>query len=138
MNIFVRVKAAGRRRDILERRAVVVSEAPQCVEAFIERLVRENVRSYNEAPVDAPFFRFLSEAELADGVYSGKAGFGGRRGGEMQDEDEAVRNALECFGDGFFRVLVNDVPAEPGGEFCLREGDVVTFIRLVMLAGRRF
>ena len=49
-----------------------------------------------------------------------------------------MRNALQCFADGLYRVLVNETEALPGAPFNLEEGDAVNFIRLVMLAGRRF
>jgi hypothetical protein len=45
---------------------------------------------------------------------------------------------LLCFSDGIYRVLINETEALPGGSFNLKEGDVITFIRLVMLAGQRF
>ncbi|MFP3090961.1 hypothetical protein LQZ21_11620 [Treponema sp. TIM-1] len=138
MNIFVRVKAAGKRRDMLEKQPWIVPGDTDAPEKLIEYLVRENVRAYNAKPVDAPFFRYLSQQELEDGEHTGKIGFGDRKNEKAQDEEEAVRNALQCFADGIYRILVNETEALPGTRFSLQEGDTVTFIRLVMLAGRRF
>jgi hypothetical protein len=141
MNIFIRVKAAGKRRDMLEKQAAVVPGGMAGAEELITYLVRKNVREYNKKTVDAPLFRYLSQAELDDGAHTGKLSFGDRKNENPQDEEAAVKNALRCFADGIYRVLVNETEALPGGEgtaFSLNEGDVITFIRLVMLAGRRF
>ena len=138
MRIFIRVKAAGKRRDMLEKQGAEIPGGIDCAEKLIEHLVRENVRSYNAKQIDAPYFQYLSEKELEDGAYSGRIAFGDRKNEKQADEEGAVRNALQCFSDGLYRVLVNETEALPGGPFSLNEGDTVTFIRLVMLAGRRF
>jgi hypothetical protein len=138
VNIFIRVKAAGKRQDMLEEQPCVVPGGADRAEKLIEYLVRENVRAYNAKAVDAPFFQYLSRQELEDGEHRGKIGFGDRKNEKNQDEEEAVRNALQCFADGLYRLLVNETEAPLGAPFNLKEGDTVTFIRLVMLAGRRF
>lgn len=138
MNIFIRVKAAGRRRDVLEKQPAEIPDTIDSAEKLIERLVRKNVRAYNEKKADAPLFRYLSGEELENGALTGKIGFGDRKNERDQDEEAAVRNALQCFNDGIYRVLINDTEALPGGLFVLREEDTVTFMRLVMLAGSRF
>ena len=143
MRIFIRIKAAGKRRDMLEKRARVVPGDIGAPETLIEYLVRENVRAYNAEETDAPFFRCLSRQELEDGAYTGRIAFGGRQNEKKQDEkkqdeEEAVQNALQCFADGLYRVLAGETEVLPGGTLRLNEGDVVTFIRLTMLAGRRF
>ena len=142
MRIFIRIKAAGKRRDMLEKRACVVPGDIGAPETLIEYLVRENVQAYNAeetaASFDAPFFRCLSRQELEDGAYTGRIAFGCRKNEKKQDEEEAVRNALQCFADGLYRVLAGETEVLPGDTLSLNEGDVVTFIRLTMLAGRRF
>jgi hypothetical protein len=138
VNIFIRVKAAGKRRDMLEKRPQTVPDGINTAESLIAYLVRENVRAYNTKAVDAPFFHYLSRQEFEDGVHTGKIGFGDRKNEKQQDEEEAVKNAAQCFADGLYRVLINDVDVSSGGSFSLKEGDTLTFIRLVMLAGRRF
>jgi hypothetical protein len=138
MNIFVRVKAAGKRRDILEKQPHTVPADTDAPEKLIECLVRENVRAYNAKATDAPLFHYLSRQQMEDGAHTGKIGFGNRVNENDQDEEKAVQNALQCFSDGIYRVLVNEDEALPGADFRLTDGDTVTFIRLVMLAGRHF
>jgi hypothetical protein len=138
LHIFIRIKAAGKRRDMLEKRPCAVPDSIGAAAELIAHLVRENVRAYNAKTVDAPFFPCLTERDLEDGAHTGRIAFGDRKNERAQDEEEAVQNALQCFADGLFRVLVGETEALPGGPFSLREGDVVTFIRLTMLAGRRY
>jgi hypothetical protein len=138
MQIFVRVKAVGKRREMLERRPLDVPGGLDAPEALIEYLVRENVRAYNTKAVDAPFFPYLSQQALEDGAHTGRIGFGDRKNEKSQDAGEAAANALQCFADGLYRVLINESEALPGMPLHLQDGDTVTFIRLVMLAGWRF
>jgi hypothetical protein len=138
MEIFIRLKAAGRRRDMLQKTSFILPDDTDSPEKLITFLVRENVRAFNAREVDAPLFRYLSKEELDDGAYTGKIAFGDRRGQKDQDEDEAIRNALQSFADGLYLILINDADVSSGPSFSLGPGDTVTFIRLVMLAGRRF
>jgi hypothetical protein len=138
LDIFIRVKAAGKRRDMLGLQPAVVPDKTSSAAELITHLVTENVRFYNAKVVDQPFFHYLSEQQLEDGVHTGKVGFGSRNNENQQDEAQAVRNALQCFEDGIYRVLLNESEITLSSGFTLKEGDVVTFIRLVMLAGRKF
>ena len=54
-----------------------------------------------------------------------------------QDVDKAIDNALLAFQDGLFCLFINGIQmTEAGQETALKEDDVLTFIRLTMLAGR--
>jgi hypothetical protein len=123
---------------MLDKQTRNIPDDTDAPEKLIEYLVRENVRAYNAKAVDAPFFHYLSQQEMEDGEYMGKIAFGDRKNEKNQDEKEAVQNALQCFADGLYRILVNEDEALPGAPLDLQDGDTVTFIRLVMLAGRRW
>jgi hypothetical protein len=128
---------------MLEKQSLSIPGDLDTAENLIAHLVRENVRAYNERAVDGAFFRCLSQRELEDAVYTGKVGFGGRSlqsspNEKQADEEEAVKNALQCFEDGIFRIVLNDTELEGKSVCALHEGDTLTFIRLVMLAGRLF
>jgi hypothetical protein len=138
MRINIRIKAAGKRRAILETQPMELPDGLETPGDIIGAIVRLNVQAYNAKQVDAPFFPALSEEQFADGAYLGKIGFGDRKNPRQQDEEEAVRNALQCFADGLYLFLVNDAQIESekvGEPLALKEGDTLTFIRLVMLAG---
>ena len=138
MNVFIRVKAAGKRRDMLEKIPFALPDGLRTVKELITWIVTENVRTYNEKPIDAPLLPYLTEAEYAFGREIGKIGFGDRKNENAQDAQKAVQNALQCFADGIYRVLINETEALPAGTIALCENDTITFIRLVMLAGRRW
>ena len=59
-----------------------------------------------------------------------------RKNENSQNADEAVKNALQSFSDGLFRLYVNDEELAPGARLSIKDGDEVTFIRLTMLSGR--
>lgn len=138
MNIQIRVKAAGKRKAMLELQQKSIPDNIGSVEELITSLVLENVREYNSKVVDAPFFQYLTEQEYDDALHIGKVGFGDRRNEKEQDERQAVGNALQCFRDGIYRIIVNENEITGGASFELKEGDILTFVRLTMLAGRRF
>ncbi|MDR2917548.1 MAG: hypothetical protein LBV74_22380 [Tannerella sp.] len=138
MNIQIRVKAAGKRKSMFELQGKTIPEGIESVERLITHLVVENVREYNTKTIDAPFFQYLTQQEYEDALHIGKVSFNDRKNERQQDEQQAVDNALQCFKDGLYRVLVNETEITGDTSFELKEGDVLTFIRLTMLAGRRF
>jgi hypothetical protein len=138
MEIGIRIKSAARRRPVLEIAAFAVPDGISSGEALVESIVRENVRRYNAKETDAPLFRYLSAEEIEEGAHRGKVGFGDRKNENPQDEDAAVQTALGCYADGLFKLLAGEEEVPPGSALTLKEGDIVTFIRLVLLAGRRW
>ncbi len=138
MNIQIRVKAAGKRKSMFELQSKTVPDRIDSVERLITYLVVENVREYNTKAIDAPFFQYLAQQEYEDALHIVKVSFGDRKNERQQDERQAVDNALQCFRDGLYRVLLNETEITGDTSFELKEGDILTFIRLTMLAGRRF
>jgi hypothetical protein len=154
LKILIRVKSAGKRRPVLELTEYTVPDGISTAEELITAIVRDNVRKYNHKEIDAPLFKYLSKEELEDSAYIGKVGFGDRKNEKVQDETEAVENALQSFHDGLYRMLINNTEAEPetgtvmnpafpaaapvATPIQINEGDTLTFIRLVLLAGRRW
>ncbi|MDR0817008.1 MAG: hypothetical protein LBN35_00040 [Clostridiales Family XIII bacterium] len=138
MKIFIRVKSAGNRRPLLELSEYEVPGSVGTAEELIAAVVRDNVRRYNAKEVDAELFRYLSAGDVKDAAALGKVGFGDRKNDADADEEAAVETAVTAFRDGLFLLLIGDKEVIGDDDFALNEGDVVTFIRLVMLAGRRW
>ena len=136
MQILIRVKAVGKRRDVLEKMPYDVPEGIKTATELITYIVKENVRVYNEKSIDASILPYLTQTEYEQGEHIGKIGFGDRKNERMQEESEAVKNALQCYKDGIYRVIINETEIHDDGHIELKENDTVTFIRLVMLAGR--
>ena len=138
MQIYIRVKAAGKRRDVLEKLPAKLPEGIDTAQKLITAIVQQRVREYNEKAVDAGYLKFLTQKEFEAGEAIGKIGFNDKKNENIQDEEKAVQNAIECFNDGIYRILINETEAADLGSIDLHEGDTITFIRLVMLAGRRW
>ena len=63
--------------------------------------------------------------------------FGVNYNGEKASAEAAVKNALQAYEDGIFRLFVNDEEAGTADtSLVLREGDRLTFVRLTLLSGR--
>jgi len=138
MKIFVTMKQAGKRRDYLTAEPFELPENPANLRELIAMLVKQQVAGYNAKQLETPVFRFFSEAELQNTAeQTGKIGFKTRYGEKKADEKQAVETALQAFEDGLFRVFAEDAELEkPNAPLVLQEGAKLTFIRLVMLAGR--
>ena len=136
MTIFVKVKSLSKRKPIISNMPFKATEEITTANGLIELIVRQNVREYNSQLVEARILPYLTTDDITNGEIIGKIGFGERKNENNQNPDEAVKNALQCFDDGIFRLFVNDVEYGMDDELTIKDGDEVTFIRLTMLAGR--
>ncbi len=136
MKLFVKVKALGKRRPVLEMQEIFVEEGIKNSNDLISDIVRKNVKIFNEKKTDKPIFSFLTDEKISDAAFSGKVGFGDKKNENLQNENSAVENALQCYEDGIFKLLINDNEIEFNSEIVLNEEDILIFIRLTMLAGR--
>ena len=139
MNIYLKIKALAKRQPLIERVPFYIDDKVTLSTSnrLVEYIVRRNVDEYNNKPVDAPLFPYLTDNMLANSVKTGKTGFNDRRNDKVQDVDKAVQNALTCFNDGLFRLFINDIETSYGEHISLTDGDEITFIRLTMLAGKQ-
>ena len=136
MTVYLKVKAIAKRRPLIERIPFDI-DGPVCTSnELVALIVRRNVDAYNNKAVDAPLFPYLTNKALANGLKTGKIGFNDRKNENPQDTEKAVENALTCFGDGIFRLFINDAEKGFNEPVQLADGDEITFIRLTMLAGR--
>ena len=102
---------------------------------LIERVVREEVRGFQERQEQRRLPRVLSREEIAAGALAGKVDPSGREAQHVTPE-AAVATALEAFQDGVYYVFVDDAQVEDlDQEVRLRPDSRVTFLRLVPLAG---
>ena len=136
MQIFVRVKTPGKRKDVL---ASVPREIPpvSSLRELITVLVRQEVESYNRRDTEAQLTAWLTSEQIDAEAETGKVGFGRLWSDRKADTEKAVANALQCFEDGIVRVFMGDTElTEPDAPLSVPEGAEFTFIRLTFLAGR--
>ena len=81
--------------------------------------------------------KYLTNEEIQDKATTGKISFGVNYNGMSADTEKAIRNALQSFEDGIFRIFVDGEELESLEQpVSLHEGSELIFVRLTMLAGR--
>ena len=136
MQIFVRVKTPGKRKDVLTS---VPREIPPVgsLRELLTVLVRQEVESVNRRDTEAQLTAWLTSEQIDAEAETGKVGFGRLWSDRKADTEKAVANAVQCFEDGLVRVFMGDTElTEPDAPLSVPEGAEFTFIRLTFLAGR--
>lgn len=144
MRILFEQKKPGRTRQSIAPVEVEIEGRPETVGELIEATVRSVVAAFNNRAVSAPEDAdadlsgvLIDEKRIADLAETGRVAFGIVYNGRQEDPDKAVANALQCYDDGLFRIFLNGTPVEGSDTpIKMNDGDVLTVVRLTMLAGR--
>lgn len=137
MKIFVNVKQLGKRRNAVEEKELLLEHVPATTADLIIAIVIQQVQEYNERLEQNDLLKYLTDEEIQEKATSGKVSFDVNYNGLSANAGIAIRNALQSFEDGIFRIFLNDTELESLADTIqLSEGDKLTFIRLTMLAGR--
>lgn len=152
--IWVKMRKLGKKnRDSIAPVAYELEQRPSTVRELITELTKKGVEAYNAREDKGQIVSHLTKQEIEAKAETGKIAFG-LRGGNAADPDAAVKNALECFEDGIFRIFADDreltmleevIPWRKTAcdasrtETLEKDGTIAepifTFIRLTMLAG---
>ncbi len=139
MRIYFRVKAAGRRKTVLELTEGFLPDHTGSLAEAIKHITIAEVQRYNNKEIDQAIFPYLSSREVEAQASAGKVGFQAIYNEDKADEQKAVAEALQAFEDGIYKVLVDDELIENlDDQIELREGAIFTFIRLTLLSGTMF
>lgn len=137
MQIYVQVKALGKRRPILNKLPREIPDNLTSLQEFLTEIVRQEVESYNRKGEDVQLIPFLTKEELENQTETGKVGFGRIYSDRKADLAKATENAIQCYKDGLVRVFRNeDELTDLEGPLTIQAEDSFTFIRLTFLAGR--
>lgn len=137
MKIYIRMKAVGKRRPVLDHVPYELPDTISTLRDFLTELVRQEVEKYNSKGTDKQMISFLTKEEIEEQADVGKVGFGRIYSDKKADVEKAVENALQCYKDGLVRVFQNEKELEDlDGKTEIRDGDCFTLIRLTFLAGR--
>lgn len=137
MKVYVSVKQVGKRKDYITKKELVLEIAPLNLRELIKEIVRINVTEYNNKTAEPLIMQYLSPDEIESQAKTGKVGFGERRNHKQADLIKAIETAILAFEDGIYRVFIGESEVSSLDEpLALKEGDLLTFIRLTMLAGR--
>lgn len=138
MKLYVRIKQLGARGKKVSPVPFEIDGIPSTAEELIAATVKKCVDEYNERVkrgdvVVSP----LEERQIKDMADIGRITFGICHGDKQQDVQKAIENAVQAFKDGIVCVFINDVKLLSSDQKIeLKEDDVLSFIRLTMLAGR--
>lgn len=138
--VQVETKALGSRAELLPKFDLPLpadaTSAPFTLRQLIDLTVRHEVAAFDERRRARNLPQVLGERALESGVASGAVRSGQRPTAPPPSADEAVRAAIEGFGDGLFLVLVDGTRREQLDEpLTLTPTSTVTYLRLVALAG---
>lgn len=134
MQIYINKKSFRKKRHGLTQFPYEINDHNHTLKDLLFDIVEREVEQYN-AQKDQSFV-LLSEEELEEMKDQGKIAFGGEKE-KKADVKKAQETVLENYQDGMIKVLLNDREIQdPDEEIEIKEGDVLTFIRLTFLAGR--
>ena len=152
MNIYVNIKKASGKTIEKKEYALNVEEAEITMGDFLALIVRSEVQKFNEEVMStkdanpdegyeyldkASVLKVFSKEDIEDQAASGKISFDVKYNRKLQDEEDAINNAIQCFKDGVVAVFIGDTRYEEiNDKVTIKEGTEVTFVRLTFLAGR--
>lgn len=138
MKLSIQIKQLGKRKCSIKPMPVeLTGEAPHNVRELITAIVRWQVAEYNTRPTENDLLKYLTQEEIDNHAEIGKIGFGVNYNGSLASVEAAVENALQSYEDGIFRLFINEEETGAANSpINLKEGDLLTFIRLTMLSGR--
>lgn len=137
MKLYVNVKQAGSRKNYIAKEEIDMSGRPSALRQLIAAIVSKNVKNFNSKVKGGTFLNYLTKEQTSGKLAVGRVSFGDANNPAEADLEKALEVAYSAYEDGIYRVFVND--AEAGlldDALDLKEEDVLTFIRLTMLAGR--
>ena len=136
MKININMKQIGSRKNAVAPQIFELPVRPDTVGELIIIITGICVDEYNEK-VNSNETMPMTDDQINSMSAIGRFVFGINYSGKTQDKGAAVKNALQCYEDGLFRIFINDEEAGEADESInLSENDTLTFIRLTMLAGR--
>lgn len=137
MRIYIRVKAAGRRKDVLQPTPYWIPDDVTNLRRLLTAVAESEVNRYNEKGTDAGIIPFLTAEQIDDQAADGKISFGTVFSDKKADRQKAVENVIQCWQDGLVRVFMNEAElTELDAPLSIPEDAEFTFIRLTFLAGR--
>ena len=136
MDIYVRVKAIGKRKDILAPTPYTIPDGICSLRQLLSAVVQKEVAQYNIKEAEAQLIPFLTQQQLDEQSKIGKVSFGTIYSDKKADPGKAVANAIQCWEDGLVRVFMNEEElTDLDAPITIEAKSVLTFIRLTFLAG---
>jgi len=137
MLLHIRGKQVGRKHDLITKDIEIDDIGLQpTIQQLILAVVKQQVDAFNQKPYEKNLLPFLDKDAIDEQASTGKVGFGSIYNEKKVAIDVAGSTALQAFEDGMFALFVNDEECNTLHQtITLNNETVVTFIRLVFLAG---
>jgi hypothetical protein len=138
MQIYIKIKQAGKRRLLLDNQAITIEDIGEnpTLHDLIQAVVTQQVNAYNAKTLEKPLVDFLTETQIQHAAENGKIGFGTIYNEGKADLAQAHQNAIFAYIDGLFAVGIDGKIIEKLQEnISIKENSVVLFVKLTLLMG---
>ena len=135
MKIIINVKGLSRKK-IIHQEEVELKNKISTTKDLITELVKINVEKFNKKIDEKDILSIMTNENIAKAARIGKIG-DEVHGDKKANLEKALDTAYLAFEDGLYCIFINDEQTEKlDDSLNLKDGDILTLIRLTMLAGR--
>ena len=135
MKIIINVKGLSRKK-VIHQEEVELKNKISTTKDLITELVKINVEKFNKKIDEKDILSIMTNENIAKAARIGKIG-DEVHGDKKANLKKALDTAYLAFEDGLYCIFINDEQSEKlDDNLNLKDGDILTFIRLTMLAGR--
>ena len=136
MKIIINVKGLSRKKVIHQEEVELINKI-STTKDLVTELVKINVEKFNKKIDDKDILSIMTNEHIVEAARSGKIG-DEVHGDKKANLEKALDTAYLAFEDGLYCIFINDeqTTEKLDDSLNLKDGDILTFIRLTMLAGR--
>ena len=135
MKIIINVKGLSRKKIIHQEEVELINKV-STTKDLITELVKINVEKFNKKIDERDILSIMTNENIAKAARTGKIG-DEVHGDKKANLEKALDTAYLAFEDGLYCIFINDEQTEKlDDSLNLKDGDILTLIRLTMLAGR--
>ena len=135
MKIIINVKGLSRKKIIHQEEVELINKV-STTKDLITELVKINVEKFNKKIDERDILSIMTNENIAKAARIGKIG-DEVHGDKKANLKKALDTAYLAFEDGLYCIFINDEQTEKlDDSLNLKDGDILTLIRLTMLAGR--
>lgn len=135
MKIIINVKGLSRKKVIYQEE-VELKNKISTTKDLITELVKINVEKFNKKIDEKDILSIMTNENIAKAARIGKIG-DEVHGDKKANLKKALDTAYLAFEDGLYCIFINDEQTEKlNDSLNLKDGDILTLIRLTMLSGR--
>ena len=135
MKIIINVKGLSRKKVIHQEEVELINKI-STTKDLITELVKINVEKFNKKIDERDILSIMTNENIAKAARIGKIG-DEVHGDKKANLEKALDTAYLAFEDGLYCIFINDEQTEKlDDSLNLKDGDILTLIRLTMLAGR--